>query len=85
MEGNPPAVVAPHRFVVLKIPHRPCQIDIAREEGKGPDVGIERTSASARWQDLESSKGSIEALGVQERFLFDPLRDYLDPPLRGSA
>jgi Uma2 family endonuclease len=53
------------------------------EEGKGPDVVIELTSASTRWEDLGSKKGLYEALGVQEYFLFDPFGEYLSPPLRG--
>jgi Uma2 family endonuclease len=53
------------------------------EEGKGPDVVIEVTSLKTRHQD-ETEKPAIYAkLGVQEYFLYDPLREYLDPPLQG--
>lgn len=83
VEGNPRAVVAPDLFVVFGIPRRPRRVYKVWEEGKGPDVVIELTSASTRWEDLGSKKGLYEALGVKEYFLFDPFGEYLNPPLQG--
>ncbi len=54
------------------------------EEGKGPDVVIELTSSSTRGEDVETKYRLYQnTLRVPEYFLFDPLGDYLDPPLRG--
>jgi Uma2 family endonuclease len=54
------------------------------EEGKGPDVVFELTSSSTRRED-ENEKYQFyqNVLRVKEYFLFDPLGDYLKPPLKG--
>ncbi|SNB67053.1 Uma2 family endonuclease [Thermoflexus hugenholtzii] len=76
VEGNPRAVVVPDLFVVFGIPRRPRRIYKVWEEGKGPDVVIELTSASTRWEDLGSKKGLYEALGVASscRFYYHRFR-----------
>ncbi len=53
------------------------------EEGKAPDVIIEITSKSTRRVDTFEKKALYEELGVREYFLFDPLNEYLRPPLQG--
>ena len=82
-EGNPEAVVAPDVFVVKGVPKRRRRIYQVWVEGKAPDVVFELTSESTRWEDVGAKRGIYEWLGVQEYFLFDPLGDYLDPPLWG--
>ena len=53
------------------------------EEGKAPDFIIEVTSKSTRREDVVIKKRLYARLGVREYFIFDPLREYQDPMLRG--
>jgi len=53
------------------------------EEGKAPAVVIELTSESTRHEDQGTKRAIYADLGVREYFLFDPLGQYLKPPLRG--
>ena len=82
-EGDPSQVVAPDVFVVKGVPKRRRRIYQVWKEGKGPDVVFEITSRRTRREDLGPKKGTYEVLGVQEYFLFDPLGEYLNPPLLG--
>ncbi len=82
-EGDAQASVAPDVFVVFGVSKEPRRIYKLWEEGKAPDVAFEITSASTRVQDLGPKKGLYEVLGVREYFLFDPLEEYLAPPLMG--
>jgi Uma2 family endonuclease len=82
-EGNPRASVAPDVFVVFGIAKGERRIYKLWEEEKAPDVVIELTSASTRQKDLGDKRLLYEALGVAEYFIFDPLHEYLEPPLRG--
>ena len=82
-EGDPGQVVAPDVFVVKGVPKQRRRIYQVWKEGKGPDVVFEITSRRTRREDLGPKKGTYEVLGVQEYFLFDPLGEYLDPPLLG--
>jgi Uma2 family endonuclease len=82
-EGNPKAAVAPDVFVVFGVPKRTRRIYKLWEEGKAPDVVFELTSRKTRKDDLSEKRWLYEELGVQEYFLFDPLREYLQPPLQG--
>ncbi len=82
-EGNPRRVVAPDVFVVLGVPNQPRRIYKLWEEGVVPAVVFELTSRSTRGEDLRGKYDLYERLGVREYFLFDPLDEYLRPPLRG--
>jgi Uma2 family endonuclease len=54
------------------------------EEGKGPDFVLELTSLSTREEDMDDKFWVYrDVLKVHEYFLFDPYRDYLNPPLQG--
>lgn len=76
--------VSPDVFVVKDVPKHDRPNYLTWEEGKGPDVVIELTSSSTRGEDLETKFRLYQStLRVPEYFLFDPLGDYLDPPLRG--
>jgi Uma2 family endonuclease len=83
--GNPRRHVSPDVFVVrgiVKAPER--RRYLMWEEGKGPDLVIELTSTSTVEEDLEGKFALYrDVLRVQEYFLFDPLRECLDPPLQG--
>lgn len=86
-KGDPSGVVAPDGFVVKGVPKRLSGNRRRRkyllwEEGQAPCFVLEMTSESTRHQD-EKKKGTYEKLGVAEYFQFDPLGEYLSPPLRG--
>ena len=76
-------VIAPDVFVVLGVPKRVRRTYKVWEEGRYPTVVFEITSDGTRREDLGGKRGLYEELGVQEYFLFDPLGEYLKPPLRG--
>jgi Uma2 family endonuclease len=83
-EGNRRRHLAPDVFVVRGIPKRLRENYLLWEEGKGPDLVIEVTSKSTRREDQEKKRDLYrDVLGVVEYFLFDPLGEYLKPPLQG--
>ncbi|HEX7181179.1 MAG TPA: Uma2 family endonuclease [Thermoanaerobaculia bacterium] len=83
-EGNPRAVVCPDVFVAKGAPKLPLRRKwLLWEEGVGPCLVVEITSADSRNEDLHRKKDRYERLGVEEYVLFDPTGDYLDPRLRG--
>ncbi|TEU12949.1 MAG: Uma2 family endonuclease [Anaerolineales bacterium] len=83
-EGDIRQVVAPDVFVVKGVPKGDRRTYKLWEEGdKGPQVVFEVSSRSTRKEDLGPKKGTYEMLGVREYFLFDPLGEYLEPPLVG--
>jgi Uma2 family endonuclease len=82
--GNRRKPLAPDVFVVKGVPKHDRPNYLLWEEGKGPDVVIELTSSSTRSEDVKRKfRLYQDALKVPEYFLFDPLGDYLDPPLQG--
>ena len=82
-EGNKDASVAPDVFVVKGVPRGDRRIYKLWEEGKAPDVVIEMTSRRTRLQDLGTKRALYAWMGVREYFLYDPLGEYLEPPLQG--
>ncbi len=83
VEGDPNERIAPDVFVVFGVPKGQRRVYKVWEEGKGPDVVFEITSRSTRREDLGEKKLIYADLGVKEYFLFDPLNEYLTPPLQG--
>jgi Uma2 family endonuclease len=84
-EGNPRKSTSPDVMVSFGIPKLPPRRTyLVWVEGKAPDVAIELTSPSTRRQD-ESAKLVLyrDVLKVREYFLFDPLKEYLKPSLKG--
>lgn len=82
--GNRRRHLSPDVFVVKGVPKQLRPNYLTWEEGKGPDVVIELTSSSTRHEDVTRKFERYQStLRVPEYFLFDPLGDYLDPPLRG--
>lgn len=83
-KGRPRVCVAPDAFVVFGVPNRTRRTYKVWEEKKYPDVVFEFTSARTQDQDL-GNKFEIyqDNWKVKEYFLFDPLEEYLDPPLLG--
>jgi Uma2 family endonuclease len=76
--------LSPDVFVVKGVPAHDRPNYLTWEEGKGPDLVIELTSSATRSEDVNRKFLLLQnTLRVREYFLFDPLGDYLDPPLRG--
>jgi hypothetical protein len=74
----------PDVFVVKGVANYDRPNYLLWEEGKGPDVTIEITSSSTKREDVEEKfRFYRDTLRVKEYFLFDPLGDYLDPPMQG--
>lgn len=82
-EGDPSKCVSPDVFVTFGVPKGDRRTFKVWEEGKSPDVVFELTSDSTRSEDLGLKCWLYSQLGVREYFLFDPLRQYLRPSLRG--
>jgi Uma2 family endonuclease len=82
-EGNPRAVVSPDVFVVKGVSKHERRVYKLWEEGQPPTVVFEITSRSTRLEDKGSKRELFAMLRVREYFLFDPLSEYLKPPLQG--
>jgi Uma2 family endonuclease len=82
-EGNPAACVAPDIFVVQGVSKGERRTYKLWEEGQPPTVIFEITSRGSRLEDLGTKRALYAMLGVQEYFLYDPLGEYLRPPLQG--
>jgi Uma2 family endonuclease len=83
VEGNPKKSVAPDTFVVKDCDPRRRRIFKIWEEGKGPNFAMELTSKKTRREDEGPKKRLYAQLQVPEYFLFDPLGEWLKPPLVG--
>lgn len=81
--GNRRRHVSPDVFVVKGVEKRQRPNYLIWEEAKGPEMIIELTSRTTREEDLEDKYELYLRLQVSEYFLFDPLGDYLRPPLEG--
>src|SRR5262245_57704886 len=76
--------LAPDVFVVKGVPKHPRDNYLIWQEGHGPDLVIELTSATTRDEDIDHKLTLYrDELRVPEYFLFDPNLDYLDPPMQG--
>lgn len=82
-QGNPRKFVVPDAFVVKGVLPQKRRIYKIWVEGKSPDVIIETTSRKTRRNDTQDKPPLYARLGVPEYFLYDPLQEYLDPPLQG--
>ena len=82
-EGNPKRSFAPDVFVVKDRDPGRRRIYKIWEEGKPPDFILETTSKKTRKEDSGTKKKLYAQLGIAEYFLYDPLAEWLAPPLRG--
>jgi Uma2 family endonuclease len=82
-EGNPSAVVSPDVFVVKGVPKGLRRTYKLWVEQRSPVAVFEITSRSTRLEDKGNKRALYAMLGVREYFLFDPLTEYLKPPLQG--
>jgi Uma2 family endonuclease len=83
-EGNGRKHVSPDVLVVREVHKKDRENYLIWIEGKGPDVVIELTSKTTKSEDVKKKMALYrDVLKVPEYFLFDPLRDYLKPPMQG--
>ncbi|HYG76067.1 MAG TPA: Uma2 family endonuclease [Planctomycetota bacterium] len=82
-QGEPSSCYCPDVFVVFNTHKTPRRTWKVWEEGKAQDVIFEITSKKSRLEDQGTKRVLYASLGVSEYFLFDPLQEYLKPPLQG--
>ena len=83
-EGNPRARVAPDVFVVVGAPkHLRMNYKLWEEPGP-PDFVLEVVASAGTRREAQGPKRALYArLGIREYWLFDPVGEYLAPPLQG--
>ena len=82
--GKPSACKAPDVMVAKGLVGNHERLSFRTwEEGTVPRVIFEITSAKTKENDQKVKPAVYAKIGVAEYFLFDPLWDYLDPPLQG--
>jgi Uma2 family endonuclease len=82
-EGTPVSVVSPDVFVVQGVPKLPRRRSYKLwEEGRAPSLVVEVSSSSTRLEDLGNKRALYAWLGVEEYVLYDPLGEYLQPPIK---
>jgi Uma2 family endonuclease len=82
-QGNPKKFVVPDVFVVKGLYPKDRRFYKLWVERRPPSVVIEVTSRKAKKQDTVVQPDLYRRLGVAEFFLFDPMQEYLDPPVQG--
>ena len=82
-EGEPRRCVSPDVFVAMGVEDKNRRTYLLWREAKGPDFVLEVTSKSTRRNDQVTKRALYEWMGVSEYVLYDPLGEYLDPPLQG--
>ena len=84
-KGRRDRYLSPDVFVARDVPKESKRRNyLVWEEGQGPDAVIEITSEWTQDEDqIDKRRIYQDILHVQEYFLFDPLHDYLIPPLQG--
>lgn len=83
-QGNKRRHVAPDCFVAFGVPNHDRLHYKLWEERVTPAVVIEITSRTTRAEDTKKKFELYQSvIRVPEYFLFDPKREYLDPPLIG--
>ena len=83
-KGNKRKHVSPDVLVVFGVAKHPRENYLLWEEGRGPNVVIELTSASTRKEDTDTKFALYQdVLKIPEYFLFDLLGHYLNPRFQG--
>jgi len=80
--GNPKARVSPDVLLAKGVVNRYRPNYLLWQE-KSPSLVVEVTSRKTRRKDCGPKKSLYERIGVEEYVLFDPLGEYLRPPLQG--
>jgi Uma2 family endonuclease len=83
VEGRPSEFKVPDVFVVKGIAKHMRRIYKLWEEQVVPSVIFEITSRATRREDFGAKRALYARLGVQEYYLFDPMAEYLRPPIQG--
>jgi Uma2 family endonuclease len=81
-KGNPKARVSPDVMLAKGVARWDRQNYLLWKE-RPPSLIVEVTSRKTRRKDTGPKKDLYERIGVEEYILFDPLGDYLRPPLQG--
>jgi Uma2 family endonuclease len=82
-EGNNTVFTVPDIFIVKGVEKKLRRTYKLWEEQRLPVTIFEITSRSTRLEDQGTKRALYAMLGVREYFLFDPLAEYLRPPLQG--
>jgi Uma2 family endonuclease len=83
-KGDPKIFIVPDCYVVKGVSKKKRRTYKVWEEGKAPDVVFELTSRSTKNEDTNKKKLIYQnSLQVKEYFIYDPLYEYLKPPLQG--
>ncbi|GAK58875.1 hypothetical protein U27_05850 [Candidatus Vecturithrix granuli] len=82
-EGNRYANKAPDVMVIKGVANQERRIFKTWEENAVPCVVFEITSKATMAEDLVTKSSLYAALGVQEYFIFDPLREYVGKAMMG--
>ena len=83
-KGVPASCCAPDTMVVLGVePKEQRSFFSWREKNPTPNAVFEMASENTWRDNLGAKKALYERLKVPEYFVFDPLVEFLDPPLRG--
>lgn len=82
-EGDPNRSVAPDLMVVFGAPKHIRSSYRLWEEPKAPDFVLEIASESTYRSDRGQKRGIYTRIGVSEYWQYDPVGDYLNPPLLG--
>lgn len=80
-EGNPQKWLAPDLLVCFGVENKSRRIFKVWEEKQFPQVVFEVASDRTWRNDAEQKKDDYERLGVEEYYLLDPEREYLQQPL----
>lgn len=83
VEGKPSEFKVPDVFVVKGIAKHMRRTYKLWEEQVAPCVIFEITSRGTRREDFGAKRALYARLGVQEYYLFDPMAEYLRPPIQG--
>jgi Uma2 family endonuclease len=83
VEGKPSEFKVPDVFVVKGIAKHMRRTYKLWEEQVAPCVIFEITSRGTRREDFGAKRTLYQRLGVQEYYLFDPMAEYLRPPIQG--
>ncbi len=82
--GNNKKFIVPDVFFTKGLKQVQRRIYRTWIERLAPNFVIETTSKKTKKRDLEVKPEIYAIIGVQEYFLFDPTKDYLEPPLQGN-
>jgi Uma2 family endonuclease len=83
VEGDPRKSVAPDTFVVKNCRPGRRRTFLIWKERRRPNFVLETTSKKTRAEDRGKKKEVYARMQVPEYFLYDPLGEWLKPPLQG--